>query len=177
MASFKPVVQNWVITPVALAVGDAQPATIAAQRWQIVATGVGIVDFQGNLPDDWRRDTVLIFPNIVDAPLQAVLSRYPFPVPDPELAPNPGFEVEQWAPYAALNSVFSRQGGTVDAGYAVDDWRIQFNFGADAVSGRSVTQVFNGLEVDIAARNELATLHRLSYQLTLTGTIVFLEAI
>jgi hypothetical protein len=64
-------VQNWLITPVALAVDEAKPGSISFQRWHVVLTGEGVVDFTGNNPDDWRRDTLSIFPDIIDAPLEA----------------------------------------------------------------------------------------------------------
>jgi hypothetical protein len=141
-----------------------------------VLTGVDIIDFAGNNPHDWRRDNWAIFPEIVTAPLQYVIGRFNFPLPDPNLAASPGLELEQWAPFAAVSSTFSRETGTVDAGFAVDQWRpAPFNSGFDAVTGRQVTHVFNGVDVDVAVRNTQATLHRVSYQITLIGTIVFLD--
>jgi hypothetical protein len=166
--------QNWAITPVALAVNEAKPATIGLQKWHVVLTGVGVIDFQGNNVDDWRRDTLSIFPSIITPALQSAISRYNIPVPDPAQA-HMAFELDQWAPFAAPSSTFSRETGTVDAGFAVDQWApAPFNFGTDVISSSQVKQVFNGINVDIAVRNNLATLHRVSYHITLVGRIVFL---
>jgi hypothetical protein len=170
-------VRNWVIAPVSPAANEAKPASITGQKWQLVLTGVDVVDFKGDNPHDWRRDKWSIFPDIVTAPLQYAIGRFGFPVPDPNLVSGPGLDLEQWAPFAAVSSLFSRESGTVDAGFAVDQWRVApFNFGTDAVSGRQVTRVFNGIDVDVAVRNDQAILHRLSYHITLIGTIVFLDA-
>jgi hypothetical protein len=170
-------VRNWVITPVSPAANESKPASITGQKWQLVLTGVDIIDFTGNNAHDWRRDKWSIFPDIVAAPLQHVIAQFNFPLPDPNLGASPGLDLEQWAPFAAVSSTFSREAGTVDAGFAVDQWRPAFNSGFDAVSGREVSRVFNGVDVDLAVRNDQATLHRVSYQITLIGTIVFLEPI
>src|SRR5262249_35158711 len=113
--------QNWTITPVALAVGESGPASIKGQRWQVVLTGGNIVDFAGNNANDWRRDTLWILPDI-HSPLQFAINHFNIPRPiGDEIAP--GLELEQWAPFAAVSSAFSREQGTVDAGFAVDQWR------------------------------------------------------
>jgi hypothetical protein len=166
--------QNWVITPAALAANEPKAASISLQKWQVVLTGVGVIDFQGNNVDDWRRDTLSIFPNIITPALQSAMNRFGIPVPDPTET-QMGFELDQWAPFAAPSSTFSRESGTVDAGFAVDQWEpAPFNFGTDVISSSQVKQVFNGINVDIAVRNNQATLHRVSYHITLVGRIVFL---
>jgi hypothetical protein len=163
--------QNWAITPVALAVNEAKPASIKNQKWQVVLTGVGIVDFTGNNADDWRRETLRIYPDII-SPLQFAINRFGIPKPSVDIAP--GLELDQWAPFAAVSSSFSREQGTVDAGFAVDEWRpYPFFKGTDFDGGGFVTQVFQGIAVDIAVRNNQAVLHRVSYHITLVGTIVF----
>lgn len=167
--------QNWVITPAALAVNEAQPASIRLQKWQVVLSGVGIVDFRGNNEHDWRRDTLSIFANIITAPLQYVSNRFGISSPDPDA--QMGFELDQWALFAASSSTFSREDGTVDAGFAVDQWRQMFNSGFDEITNTEVKRVFNGINVDIAVRNDKAVLHRVSYHITLLGRIVFLGPI
>jgi hypothetical protein len=163
--------QNWAITPVALAVNEAKPASIKEQKWQVVLAGVGIVDFTGNNADDWRRETLRIYPDII-SPLQFAINR--FGIPKPSVDVGPGLELDQWAPFAAVSSSFSREQGTVDAGFAVDEWRpYPFFKGTDFDGGGFVTQVFQGIAVDIAVRNNQAVLHRVSYHITLIGTIVF----
>ena len=87
--------QNWLITPAALAVNEAKPATIADQRWFIQFSGVGILDLQGNNFDDWRREVLVIFPD-VDAPLQFAISRHGIPVPTSSFGRvSPAIVVEQ----------------------------------------------------------------------------------
>jgi hypothetical protein len=167
--------QNWLITPVALAVHEPPPASISLQKWQVVLTGVGLIDFQGNNPNDWRRDTLSIFPNIINDPLSFVIQKYGIPRKNP-LETTMGFELDLWAPFVAPTSTFSRETGTVDAGFAVDDWRpAPFNSGTDAVTGTQVKQVWNGVLADLAVRNNNATMHRVSYHITLAGRIVFLN--
>jgi hypothetical protein len=48
--------QNWLVTPAALAANETQPSSISDQKWLLVLTGVGLVDLQGNNPNDWRRE-------------------------------------------------------------------------------------------------------------------------
>jgi hypothetical protein len=165
--------QNWAITPVALAAGKSKPASIKEQQWQVVLTGVVVVDFAGNNANDWRRDTLWIYPDI-QSPLRFAINRFSIPTPiGDDIAP--GLELDQWAPFAAVSSTFSREQGTVDAGFAVDDWRPHpFFKGTDfGGSGGFDTKVFQGIDVDIAVRNNQAVLHRVSYHITLVGRIVF----
>lgn len=165
--------QNWAVTPVALAVNEASPASINDQKWQFVLTGVAIVDFIGNNANDWRRDTLLIPPDIIGSPLGFVLRH--FGVSPPGGDGRPAFQLEQWAPFAAVSSSFSRETGTVDAGFAVDQWRPHKFLSDVTVEGVQVNQLFNGIDVDLAVRNNQAVLHRVSYHITLIGRVVFLQ--
>jgi hypothetical protein len=61
--------QNWLITPSALAVNEAQPSSIGDQKWLLVLTGVGLVDLQGNNVNDWRRESLSIHPPSIDVAL------------------------------------------------------------------------------------------------------------
>ena len=45
--------QNWLITPVALAVGEHPPASIHDQKWLLVLTGVVAANLQGNSTSHW----------------------------------------------------------------------------------------------------------------------------
>jgi len=166
-------VQNWAITPVPFAIGETVPTDIRLQRWQLVLTGVMVVDFQGNNPHDWNRDTLNFFPDI-QAPLNFVLQSFGITqTPDTTL----GFNVLLWAPFVVPSSVFSRESGTVDAGFAVDAWRPLFASGQDAITNTKVTHLYNSFDADLAVRNNQATLHRVSYHLQLAGRLAFLEAI
>jgi hypothetical protein len=176
--------QNWLITPAALAVNEAKPATIADQRWFIQFSGVGILDLQGNNFDDWRREVLVIFPD-VDAPLQFAISRHGIPVPTSSFGRvSPAIVVEQMVPYAAISSAFEQdprpigtQVSHTDFGFAVDDWRPNPFFSTTDVHDQPVSNIFTGIDVDVAIRNTAAIIHRVSYQITITGTIAFLVTI
>ena len=84
-----------------------------------------------------------------------------------------GFQVEQWAPFAALSSVFN-QGASVNSGFAVDVWRPNpFASGINAHTNAPLTKLFSGIQVDVAVRDSDAIIHRLSYNITLVGKVVF----
>ena len=164
--------QNWLITPAALAVNEAKPKSISDQKWLLVLTGVGILNLQGNNVHDWRRETLTVFPDI-NAPLQFAINRFSIPKPV-GVSTFPAFSLEQWAPFAAISSILDTDKAVVDAGFAVDTWRpSKFGDTTDA-GGKPVHNIFNGIDVDVAVRNNKATLHRVSYHITLLGKIVFL---
>ncbi len=73
-------VQNWIITPEALALGEAPPATIGAQKFILQLTGVANVDLQGTLPNDWTRQTVSIQPDLA-TPLNWAIAKWGIPTP------------------------------------------------------------------------------------------------
>ncbi len=164
--------QNWTITPEALAVNEPKPANISAQKFVVVLTGVGIIDLQGNNPNDWRRETASIFPDIA-APLNFAINKYGIPRPV-GLNTAPAITLEQWAPFAAVSSTLATQLGGVNAGFAVDVWRPSPFFQTTDAGGQSVNNIFTGIDVDVAVRNNTATIHRISYHITLVGRIVFL---
>ena len=41
--------QNWLITPAALALHEAPPRDIHAQKWLLTLSGVAMVDLKGNI--------------------------------------------------------------------------------------------------------------------------------
>ena len=170
--------QNWLITPAALAVNETTPSTISDQKWLLVLTGVGIIDLRGNNASDWRRETLVIYPDM-QAPLQYAVERYSIPRPV-GLNTRLDLDLEQWAPFAAISSIFNKDSeiasetSRTDAGFAVDVWRPNPFFSTTDAGGRPANKVFTGIAVDIAVRNHRATLHRISYHITLLGRIVFL---
>jgi len=87
----------------------------------------------------------------------------------------PALSVDQWAPFAAVSSIFARpeSGSRVDAGFAVDTWRPSPLIHPIDFYGGYLHDVFNGIEVDVAVRNTSSVLHRVSYHVTLRGRIVF----
>jgi hypothetical protein len=152
--------ENWTITPV------EKPTGTRESSWLMVLSGVGIVTLQGNVPNDYLRETLLIAPDI-DSPMQYALAKYSAPQglhPLHEPAGRLAFLVDQWAPFAAISSFYDAEtGSSVHVGFAVDNWRLH---GSNAAS-----QPFSGIEVDIALLNK-TVLYRVSYQITLVGRIV-----
>jgi len=167
-------VQNWLITPAALAVNQAKPTSISDQVWLLVLSGVGIINLQGNNADDWLRETITIFPD-VNSPIQYAITNFGIPVPQSGGETYyPQFSLQQWAPFVGLSSVFEKQSGGVDAGYAVDQWTTTpFITGLKDINNNPLINVFAGIDANVAVRNTSATLYRLSYNFTLLGKIVF----
>ena len=159
------VVQNSLVTPVALAVNQGAPS-ITDQLWQIVFTGVLIIDFYGNNPHDWRRETILIVHDM-QSPYNTIVTRYGFPKPP---ANSVAFQVDQAALFVAPSSVYGRD----HIGFAVNQWRIKLY--QDMVPGGGVVDgLFAGIEVDLAVRNHHAKFSQVSYHITMTGKLVTLE--
>jgi hypothetical protein len=167
--------QNSLVTPAALAVNENPPSSIRDQAWLFTLTGVVIIDILGDNVNDWRRETLTIPPTrITDAPIDFALTKYPIPVPDKPGEFFTGIELEQWSPFSAISSILDTDTGGVNAGFAVDAWRPTPFIPTSGVDGNPVNQVFRGVDVDVAVRNNHATLHRISYHITLLGKIVFL---
>lgn len=166
-------VQNWVIVPVATATGQAPPANIREQRWQLVLSGVVLIDMKGVTPAQWRRETLLISPDL-RAPIKFAAQRFGVPLPpgnDSSYYAN--FQVEQWAPFSTLSSVFNAN-QSVNSGFAVDAWRPEPFFAAtDLATNAQVSNLFAGVQSDIAVRDSDAFLYRVGYHITLIGRIVF----
>jgi tetratricopeptide (TPR) repeat protein len=166
--------QNWLITPAASAVGATAPSQIEDQTWLLVLSGVAIVDLKGVTASEWRRETVLLRPELT-GPLRYAINRYQIPTPpgDEGLTFTAELQVEQWAPFAALSSMLN-QHESINSGFAVDLWRPNpFATKHDAVSGAQLDKLFNGIQVDVAVRDSDAWIHRVSYHITLLGKIVF----
>ena len=174
---FKQVVtENAMITPVGLAFTDPdRPTSIANQDWLIHFSGVGIVDLKGNNSNDWRRETLVYFPNVT-GPLNWAIGFYHIPKPTSSV----GRVVAQIqvleqmvASYAAISSAFEKSSGGADFGFAVDRWWTNdFATGFD-VQNKPVPNLFTGINIDLAVRNTNAVLHRVSYQITIKGKIAF----
>lgn len=176
--------QNWLITPAALAVGETPPANIGDQKWLVVLAGVVIADLKGD-GQEWDRQTVSFMPdmagpddpNATSGPLNWAINHYSIPKPGGTVGSQYliRFSVEEWAPCAALGSIYDKN-HAVNAGFAVDSWRPnQFGHGTNVVTGQPVNNLFSGVNVDVAVRDVDAWLYRLSYNITLLGRIVFLR--
>ena len=168
--------QNWLIAPVALARNETPPLSIVDQRWFIEFSGVGILDLKGDNANDWRRETLVFFPD-VGAPLKFAIDHYGIPVPTTTSTfgtVSPSIVVEQIVPYVAVSSAFDRSSGVADFGFAIDAWRPNPYFSATDVNDVPVSNIFTGIDADVAVRNTNATMHRVSYHITIIGRIAFL---
>jgi len=175
MARASMVGQNWTITPAAPGPNEPAPRNFFEQKWVLVVTGVGIVDIQGNNPHDWRRGGVRIpAPGAVSDAMFAMINRYGVTQPTSgDFAPL--FSLDQWAPFVAVSSFLDRNGFATPpsgAGVAVDSWRpVHFGDAWD-VNNVPIPNVFRGIDVDIAVFGQ-AVLHRISWNISLLGKIVF----
>jgi hypothetical protein len=171
--------QNWLITPAALATGEAPPKSIHDQKWLLVLTGVVIANLEGNSGAQWLHETLSFLPDMAgpqnSGPLNWAIGQYAIPKP-PGTNYVIGFSLEGWAPFASLSSMFN-QNQSINSGFAVDVWRpTHFSSGIDAFSQQSVGNVFSGINVDVAVRDTDAWLYRVGYNISLLGKIVFLTA-
>jgi hypothetical protein len=163
--------QNWLITPAANPPGTATVTAAGAgvfnrgnpdQLWLLVLTGVGTLEFAGNTgTNDWLSETVRIVPD-VQAPLASVSSSPVLGLAGTQLA----FNLVLWAPFAAISGVAGNDG------FALSDWRpTPFIPTLVDSSGKSVPQVFQGIDVDLGVlRTSVIT--GVSYNITLLGRIV-----
>ena len=81
-----------------------------------------------------------------------------------------------WA--AAFRATALNQHESINSGFAADLWRPNpFMTKSDAFSGVSLERLFSGIQVDVAVRDSDAWIHRVSYQITLLGKIVFMPIV
>ncbi len=175
--------QNWLITPAALALGERPPASIYDQKWLLFLSGVVIADLKGESTSQWDYQTVSFTPDMAgpddptatSGPLNWAISHYSLPKPPGSIGGQYliRFSLEEWAPFASLGSIFN-QGQSINSGFAVEAWRPNhFASGTDVVTNLPVTNIFSGINVDLAVRDTDAWLYRLTYNITLLGKIVF----
>lgn len=167
--------QNWLITPAPRALNQPPPASAADQMFLLVLTGVAIADLKGASASQWRRETVGLYPDLT-GPVQYAIDHYGYPLPPGALGNQylPHFQVEQWAPFAALSSMLN-EGESINSGFAVDLWRPNPFATVTDSSGTQRQNIFTGVQVDVAVRDSDAILHRLSYSIVLLGRIVTVE--
>ncbi len=169
--------QNWVITPVALAANETPPTTVASQKWQLVLSGIVMAPLKGT-GNQFLRETMAFIPNMA-SPINWAINRHSVPRPPGTQSADYDvvFQVEQWAPHAAVSSS-SNKGHAVDSGCAVDLWRPSpFIAKIDVFNNAPVGSVFSGVQVDVAVSDIDQYLHRLSYHITLIGRIRFVKPI
>ncbi|MFL6846665.1 MAG: peptidoglycan DD-metalloendopeptidase family protein [Allosphingosinicella sp.] len=165
--------QNWVITPAARAVNETAPARIQDQKWLLCLSGVAMVGLTGQTSSDWTRTTVSIWPDL-HAPMQHAIAKHGIPAPQGAAL---WFQVEQWAPFASLGSIFN-QNQSINSGFAVDVWRPNpFHSDTDAVTNAPLNNLFRGFQADVAVRDNDAHLYRVGYNILLLGKIVFAKIV
>lgn len=185
--------QNWLITPAAVAAGHPPPRNIHDQLWLLVLTGVVKADFKGN-SGNWLNETVSFLPDMsgpqldgASGPLGWAIKRFDVPKPPPGRRYGIYFSLEEWAPFASLGSIFDRN-QSINAGFAVNTWRPSpfgktgsepgsGGLGNDLITNQPVSNLFQGITVDVAVRDSDAYLQRLGYNITLMGRIVFPEIV
>ncbi len=176
--------QNWLITPTALAVGEQPPPSISDQKWLLVLSGIVLANQRGDNSGSWNYQTVSFIPDLAgpddptatSGPLNWAIARYGIPRPPGTVGQNylVRFSVDSWSPFVSLGSVFD-QGPSVNAGFAVDDWRPNhFESGTDVLTNEAVTNIFTGVNADLAVNDTDAWIYRLGYNITLSGRIVFI---
>ncbi len=164
-------VQNWTITPVATSFGKTPPASSQEQSWQLVLSGVVLIDMKGVSSAQWRRETLLINPDLKE-PIKTANRLYGFPLPaGHEDTFRYLFQVEQRAAFASLSSVFNANVSN-NSGFAVDAWRPNPDFTVTDTENLQVPNIFSGVQADIAVRDSDAFLYRVGYHITLIGRIV-----
>jgi hypothetical protein len=175
--------QNWTITPVATAAGAKPPVQLHDQIWQVVLSGVVVANFKGNSTSQWLQDTVSFKPDMAgpgdlgtSGPLAWAVQNWGIPKPAGTTSGYTlGFALQQWAPFASLSSVYDQE-QSINAGFAVNTWRpAPFSTGTDLITGQPVSQLFTGINVDVAASDSDAIIYRLGYQIQLVGKIVFMS--
>jgi hypothetical protein len=169
--------QNWLIAPAALAANEPPPADIRDQKWLLILSGVVNADLEGNSTNQWLHETLSFAPDMA-GPLNYAIDRYSIPQPSTD---SPDFtikfSVEQWAPYASLSSIYD-QDTSDNAGFAVDVWRpTPFTHGPDVLTNQTVSNLFSGVDVDVAVRDTDAWIYRVSYHITLLGRVAFIGSI
>ncbi|MGB8694501.1 MAG: hypothetical protein WCD08_13430, partial [Steroidobacteraceae bacterium] len=191
---------SWLITPVMSlptppVLTEALPAASAMARvhlpgfgtdlsnqvWMVVLSGVAVLEganeqigFRGTLPNDWRRDQLLIPDNGRPA-LDFAISHYGMRRPDadhywPVLSVQPGGCTPFAVPSAFLHAPHPDEydedlPNVPDAptmGVAVDGWRPHPFSPLTDTTGQPIPNAYAGLLADIAAYGA-ATLHRVSY--------------
>jgi hypothetical protein len=168
--------QNWLITPVALAVGEQPPASIHDQKWLLVLTGVVAANLQGNSTSHWLNANLSFLPDMAgpsnSGPLNWAIGQYAIPKPAGQNY-GIGFALDEWAPFVSLSAIYD-QAQSIDAGYAVNVWRPNhFATGIDAFSNAQIGNIFTGVNVDVGVRDTDAWILSLGYNITLRGRIVF----
>jgi hypothetical protein len=152
--------QNFVITPVA-----SPNAQTNIQTWLVVLSGVAVLKSTANA----TGFTIIINPDVT-GPINYAIANYG--APKPPAGSLLGLQLEQWAPYAGVGSIFD-EAQLTDAGFDINTWTLNpFLTVTDATTGVKFNQIFTGMQVDITARQAGTMIFRLPYNITLIAQIV-----
>ena len=81
--------------------------------------------------------------------------------------------MDAWSASVSPSAIFNL-GQTSNCGFAVEAWGLnQFGTGTDALTARPVTNLFAGVNAELAVREMDGWLYRVGYNITLIGKIVF----
>ena len=127
-----------------------------AFRGLIILCGVAIIDFAGDNPGDWRHDRVILD---LDVDFGQAIELAPY-TPPPGLQFE-GFSIEQFVPFATVNSRLAR---------LLPEHAIHPNDGT-AVDSFWSSPGGAIILIDVAVRNTDSVIHRLGYHLSLYGAL------
>jgi hypothetical protein len=151
--------QNFVITPV-----SSPNAQKDSQTWMVVLSGVAVLKTTANE----TGYTININPDVT-GPINYAIANYG--APQIPAQSQLYLQLEQWAPYIALGSIFDEAQST-DAGFDINTWRNNpFLTIHDQTTGLEFNQIFTGMQVDITARQPGTMIFRLPYNFTLIARI------
>lgn len=135
------------------------PQLYGQQEWQIILSGVAEVNFPAATPDpssSGRQETLSISFDLKDA-----FARMGWPLPGFH-----GFQVAQSVPFVAINSVF----GAPNVDWSVSALRIR-TVTRYTQAYEPVTNLYSGMEVDIAVPDTGPRATTVSSHLTLVGRV------
>lgn len=151
---------NWISIPAPWPVDRVPPPE--QQQWLIVLTGIVQIEFRSVEGDAFQSTAFNLVPDL-GGPLAASGLQVP-------AGSSLIFQVDQWAPYATINSIFDGS-QPANAGWDVYSCWPLFGTRHDQYLGL-ISQVFEGLGVEVAARGIDAFIRRVGYNVTLLGHIL-----
>jgi hypothetical protein len=170
-------VQNWLVTPAALAFNERPPRTAYEQKWILVLTGSVDARLVGN--DSGTMDNeVHIVPDLI-GPCHYAINHYGIlrpPGVDEGANYNVEFQVDLWAPYAGLANTAVTSGILGGAAiFGVPGWKLShFKTGVDCFTNAPINNIFSGLIVTCDAWDDVG-IWGVRYHVTLAGKIVFTQ--
>jgi hypothetical protein len=172
-------IQNWLITPAALAANENRPRDIHDQQWLLMLSGIVLCDARGKDQDEHNDPlpvtSMHFVPNFLN-PCHHAISKYYIPRPpgNEDYQYRVQFEVEQACSTVAINH-FTNYDADM-AKFIVVKWEMgPFLSGFDMFNGAPINRIFNGLNVDVAVADHDTRVRTLSFETNLLGRIVFTQ--